>query len=146
MSLTVTFFTLYVCCFQNYYCFFLFCFVFTLTFDSLMYGVTLLTFNLFGVLWASWICMTVPHHKSGKFSDLALRILCFFLFVFSLWNSYDVLIFSFNGFSCLFLLCFSDWIIPNALSSRSLIISSAWLSLLLKLLWILPFNICVLYL
>lgn len=102
-------------------------------------------FNLFRIFWASWIWMSISLPRFGKFSTIfALNIFSVF---FSLSSPSGILITSLFFFltmshkccmlsSLFFILFFSflsnDRIISNKLSSSLLILSSPWLSLLLK--------------
>lgn len=121
-----------------------------LTFDNLIivcFSVDLVRFNLFGILWASSICMSISLPLLWKFLVMiALNIYSVHFFLFSFWDSHNVYLVSFyvvspGGFLLLshffplplffFLLL---WITSNGLSSRSLILYSVGLSLILKLL------------
>ena len=123
--------------------FLFFCFQYSLflTFDNLLcLNVVLFGLNLFGILWASWIWTSVLFPSLRYFQPFLLWI--YFVFCLSsgvpiMWILFLFIMFhkSYRLYSLFFILLpvwSSDWIISCVLLSRSLILSSAWLSLILK--------------
>ena len=119
----------------------------SLTFDNLIItclSVALFEFNLFEVLWASWIQMFISLPRFGKFSAIISSnifkekysfLFLGFSYAYTLSLGGAPKSFRLSSFFFLFLFSsfFSDWIISNDLSSSSLILYSTWSSLLLKL-------------
>ena len=113
---------------------------FSLTFDNLIINIMSLNISPIQVqtIWGPLDLMDLDvlfsSHVREVFSHYCFKYtfcLFLFLFLFSFWNSHKSCRLS-SLFFILFSFCSSEWIISNMLSSKRMILSSAWSSLLLK--------------